>query len=57
MRRQSLAAWEKGRNAEEAVLEPILSRDFILRAWGRAVVAGVGGVGISAILLRDQKCT
>lgn len=57
LRRQSLAAWEKGGNAEEVVLEPFLSRDFILRAWGRAVVAGVGVVGISAILLHDQKCT
>lgn len=43
--RQSLAAWEKVRNAEKVVLEPFLSRDFILRAWGRAVVAGVRGWG------------
>ena len=45
LQRQSLAAWEKVRNAEKAVLEPFLSGDFIPRAWGRAVVAGVRGWG------------
>lgn len=56
LRRQSLAAWEKVRNAEKVVLEPFLSRDYP-EGLGQGGGGWGEGVGISAVLLRDQKCT